>query len=882
MKKILIFLIAFLIPVVVFAAPTTNYFRDIAPETTNTYNSGTPSNFWRSVYSGTSTASSFVASSTTATSTFNGNLKLSGRLIDSNNASGTSGMVLQSTGSAIRWVATSSVNSNPSFDGPGTLQFASTTSGQFFSTSTLKYDTTTGFLGVGSSTPVAKLSVVGKINQNGSYAKFGSSEPLATCDIGTCMELWGDDNTTNGVQMGIGNRNAGTAAYSFLFFNNDLADSSVTKFAGLGLNSSTYSDTTFGTGLATPNQYILQNTMGPISTITSTSSTNGYINFLTGGSASSNERMRITSTGNVGIGTTAPSEKLSVAGNALITGLVTASSFTATSTTASVFPNASTTALTVSTTAYLPGSGIWNSSGNVGIGTVAPDQLLSLNKNTGNTYISLRTGGSSKAFIGISDAVDSPVVGMTAGDLGLRVQANDMFFSGDSGTTGQMVIKASGDIGIGTTSPSAKLAITGTSGSTTDLFAIASSTNARLFTVTSAGNVGLGTTAPLGNLHISGTSVVASWMSDTAAGTDAKNWAWQVGSGIGTNILRLRAVNDANSNGINPLVFTRTGIASVVTDISAGRVGMGASPNAGNASLELYNTSASLIGQLIKASPSQSANILQFQNSSATVLGGVTALGRLYFGSSHDGLGGLEINGSTQYGIFMSSALTGGTTGLGVYANQTYASDVTSQGTSFRSSPSTAAASFTVTNLRHFQATNASIGSGSAITNQYGVDIGALSGASNNYGIASAVASGATNYNIYANGTAQNYFAGNVGIGSTTPSAKLAITGTAGTPTTPIFVVASSTNARVFSVDGYGREVMGSSTAGRATLASGAATVNTTAIIDSNTLISLTLQNCSSCGSVYINSTSSSSFTIGSTNVLDASVVAWRIYQKSN
>ena len=81
--------------------------------------------------------------------------------------------------------STCAATSTPSFDGPGTLQFASTTSGQFFSTSTLKYDTTTGFLGVGSSTPVAKLSVVGKINQNGSYAKFGSSEPLATCDIGT-------------------------------------------------------------------------------------------------------------------------------------------------------------------------------------------------------------------------------------------------------------------------------------------------------------------------------------------------------------------------------------------------------------------------------------------------------------------------------------------------------------------------------------------------------------------------------------------------------------------------------------------------------------------------------------------------------------------------
>ncbi|KKR80801.1 MAG: hypothetical protein UU28_C0032G0001, partial [Parcubacteria group bacterium GW2011_GWD2_40_9] len=59
------------------------------------------------------------------------------------------------------------------------------------------------------------------------------------------------------------------------------------------------------------------------------------------------------SSGNVGIGTTTPSWKLSVAGIGSFDNYARASYFTATSSTASTFPYASTTALTVSGPAYL-------------------------------------------------------------------------------------------------------------------------------------------------------------------------------------------------------------------------------------------------------------------------------------------------------------------------------------------------------------------------------------------------------------------------------------------------------------------------------------------------------------------------------------------------
>ena len=66
------------------------------------------------------------------------------------------------------------------------------------------------------------------------------------------------------------------------------------------------------------------------------------------------------------------------------------------------------------------------------------------------------------------------------------------------------------------------------------------------------------------------------------------------------------------------------------------------------------------------------------------------------------------------------------------------------------------------------------------VTNQYGfaADSG-LTGATNNYGFHSNIASATGRFNFYAAGTAVNYFAGNVGIGTSTPSSKLEVNGTA-------------------------------------------------------------------------------------------------------
>jgi hypothetical protein len=73
-----------------------------------------------------------------------------------------------------------------------------------------------------------------------------------------------------------------------------------------------------------------------------------------------------------------------------------------------------------------------------------------------------------------------------------------------------------------------------------------------------------------------------------------------------------------------------------------------------------------------------------------------------------------------------------------------------------------------LTDVYHFWAFQGTIGSGSAVTNQYGFHAtSSLTGATNNYGFFSNIASGTNRWNFYAAGTAANYFAGTVQNGST-------------------------------------------------------------------------------------------------------------------
>jgi len=130
-----------------------------------------------------------------------------------------------------------------------------------------------------------------------------------------------------------------------------------------------------------------------------------------------------------------------------------------------------------------------------------------------------------------------------------------------------------------------------------------------------------------------------------------------------------------------------------------------------------------------------------------------------------------------------SNLATGAATVNNIIVNSSIQSDVTTQYNSYSSNPGTAATAFTLPNLRHFTATQQTFGVGSTVTNQFGFRAeSTLTGATNNYGFYGNIASGTGRFNFYAAGTAVNYFAGNVGIGTTTPAAKLAVVGTGYSP----------------------------------------------------------------------------------------------------
>lgn len=131
--------------------------------------------------------------------------------------------------------------------------------------------------------------------------------------------------------------------------------------------------------------------------------------------------------------------------------------------------------------------------------------------------------------------------------------------------------------------------------------------------------------------------------------------------------------------------------------------------------------------------------------------------------------GGVGIGATSLTGISLAVAknITGSSTSYGIYVNATIQSDVTTAYMN-RSLAATAAASFTVSDLIHYNAAQGTIGAGSSVTTQYGFNVSSnLVGATTNYGFFGNIPSGTNRWNLYMNGTASNYLAGSLGIGVT-------------------------------------------------------------------------------------------------------------------
>jgi hypothetical protein len=149
-------------------------------------------------------------------------------------------------------------------------------------------------------------------------------------------------------------------------------------------------------------------------------------------------------------------------------------------------------------------------SGNVGIGTADPNSNLHI-KSTADVKLTLETDEDSDCWINLSGATSEASIGYEPATNSLR------FANAADGLTSnvRMTIDASGNVGIGTTSPTAKLNVVGTSAEPgisiksggnggVDPFKVTWSggTEGSMFIVDDNGNVGIGTTGPNESLHI--------------------------------------------------------------------------------------------------------------------------------------------------------------------------------------------------------------------------------------------------------------------------------------------------------------------------------------------------------------------------------------------
>lgn len=188
------------------------------------------------------------------------------------------------------------------------------------------------------------------------------------------------------------------------------------------------------------------------------------------------ERVRVLATGEVGIGTATPTNKLSIAGNIGLqtSGYIAFSATVASATNYSLYGDTSTTTLNGPTAGTITFD-IANAekmrldtNGNLGIGTNSPTRKLSVTANTngneGLIVTNSNTGASAQTTISMN------AQGWTGLQL-IQNQASGLvtFYNGDNtsmvlstNALERMRIDAGGNTGIGNTTPDAKLAVTGT------------------------------------------------------------------------------------------------------------------------------------------------------------------------------------------------------------------------------------------------------------------------------------------------------------------------------------------------------------------------------------------------------------------------------------
>ncbi len=386
----------------------------------------------------------------------------------------------------------------------GAIPFGAGTSA-FATSSSLFWDNANARLGLGTTSPTALLSV----NGNGASINQGIRLKNSASTAGTYFDIVpGWDGAFNTDLFFAAN---GTT--QFRLTPNGLAMGSGKQISLLGAGS-VVSENSANTGIYFNSGSALE-----------LSGTN-YVGF----DISTAEKMRIDSSGNLGIGNTSPTYKLDVTGLGHFTGLVDAANFIATSTTlASVFPYASSTALTVSGTASTTNLIVSSAGGSTGCAQFSVTGLIS------NTGTACGSGSAAFPFTPTLNFGANTNATSTALSLFGGLNASSTIRFGNAGISGFLFDSSTGFLGLGTTTPqwllnpfsatAPQLSLSAGAGiaqwafrnaggnlylATTTVAGTATTSISALTIIGSSGNVGIGTTNPGYALDVNGDVNVAS------------------------------------------------------------------------------------------------------------------------------------------------------------------------------------------------------------------------------------------------------------------------------------------------------------------------------------------------------------------------------------
>jgi len=402
---------------------------------------------------------------------------------------------------------------------------------------------TSGSVGIGTSNPSQMLEVAGaaqftqSVVSTGSSAQYTSSSTTLSVPTAVQVRVSNTSNINNAM------------AQLYMTVSNS---SNITQRGFVGLSS------TAGAATYTPSLVL----------------------GLQSGATSYNERMRIDSSGNVGIGTVSPSFALDVSG-------------TIRSTAGFRFPDG-----TTQTTAYTGGTSNWATSGtslnytggNIGIGNSNPSTALDVsgvgtfggNSTNGGLKIISSTGG-------LTTNLNSTGVGawLTAQTLyGTNTVSGSLILDSTSNATkGNIILAPSGGfVGLGTSNPAYNLDVSGTA-RVAGSFIVRSPTTAARTVTTSASDISLysystGTYPTLSLRYSTGSSVVNAGDTLGMINFQGNNTTWSANSV--TNIFSQAESTFTDTSMPSRLAFSTTPTGSVtpverMTIDSTGRLGLGTS-----------------------------------------------------------------------------------------------------------------------------------------------------------------------------------------------------------------------------------------------------------------------------------------------------------------